>query len=98
MDGLHYMLARQTPVVGTRASRPEDLARDDQLAPPDVFNCLAHHDFSVAARVDVGVIKEVDSGLISGHDTLAGCLGAHLPTKSDPGSQRQFANLETVLA
>jgi hypothetical protein len=79
VDGLHQVLAVERVLavdgVAGAVQAPEELGRDDvvQARPAQLLERLAHHLFAAAAGVDLGVVEEVDAGVIGGGHHLAAC-------------------------
>jgi hypothetical protein len=99
VDAFDDVLVRQAGIVGSVAP-PEDLGRDDDaLTPPaELLDRIAHDPFGFAAGVGLGVVEEVDAGVVGGRHAFAGDIEADLPTVRDPGAKRQLAQLDTRLA
>ena len=90
------MLLRQSLVVGS-ISTPENLAGDHYaLSPPtQAFDRVPHYRLRIAVSVGLGIIEEIDASIVGSGHTLDGDLLPDLPTISDPGTQREFAQLKS---
>jgi len=55
---------------------------------------IAHHLFGAAAGIALGVVEEVDPGIPSGGDQLAGLIAADLVAEGHPGPEGQGRELQ----
>jgi hypothetical protein len=58
----------------------------------------AHHLFAAAAGIDLGVVEEVDPGVIGRGHHLGGLAGVDLVVVGDPGAQGQRRNTQAGTA
>jgi hypothetical protein len=78
VDGLHQVLAVERVLavdgVAVAVQAPEELGRHHvvQARPAQLLQRLAHHLSLLAAGVDLGVVEEVDAGVVGGGHHLDG--------------------------
>ena len=89
------MLLRQSLVVGS-ISAPEHFARDDDAlsSPAQALDRIPHYSLPIAMSVSLSIIEEVHPSIVGGGHTLDCDLLSNLPPISDPGTQREFAELK----
>ena len=97
--GIHAfddMFARETAVIGA-GTAPKNLGREHQVGafPAGALDDLPHHNFGLPAGIRLGVVKEVDSGVVGGFHQFVGGIVIHLGAKRDPRPVRERGNLQT---
>ena len=98
VDRMQQVLAVQGVLhVDLVVEAPEHLRRDDVTVacPSQLGDRAAHDPFGLAARVGLGVVEEVDAGVVSRGHALAREILAQLIAVSDPGAEGQLADLQS---
>jgi len=75
------MLARKAASVRPGHGRPENLAGDYKGLTRQVFNGLAHHDFSLSIGIHIGIVEIVDPMVVRCMDQVNGGFFVNLVTK-----------------
>ncbi len=79
---------------------PEELGRD-HVGPPgprQLLERLTHDPLRLAAGVDLGVVEEVDAGVVGVLHALEARVEPHLAPERDPRSEREDAELQARIA
>src|SRR5690606_4006972 len=101
VDRLHDVLARQAAISDHVGHRPVHLARYDDVVARNVEVCerLTDHDLGLAARVDIGVVEEVDAKFDGASEYVVNrlLLLDGLAVRG-PGSQADGADLQAAVA
>ena len=103
VDGLAQVLAVQRVLhVGNVVEAPEELGRNDVLVtlPAQLTERFAHNALGRTGGVALGIVKEVDSGILSGAEALgcfSGLSNLILIGEGHPRAEGQHADLESGL-
>src|SRR5258708_37223204 len=94
LDGFGDVLAREPPVVGVVAHRPEAFGRQHVVRALDPLECLTQFGLAGADMVDVGGVEEDHAQLEGALDT-GGAGGAVDPgAVGQPGAEGEAADLQ----
>jgi hypothetical protein len=101
VDALEQVFAIECiGLVGLVVQPPEQLGRNQvATAPPAELPDRGPHDFlGFTVGIAFSVIEEIDAGIIGGRHDLCGGIDIRLIVKSDPGPEREFADLQSGLS
>ncbi len=104
IDGLHQVLAVEGVLavdgIAFTVKPPEELRADDvvQARPLELAQGLAHHLFTLACSVDLGIVEEVDPRVVGRSHHLDSRLHIDLVVVRNPGPKRQGTDAKATSA
>src|SRR5258708_5728589 len=94
LDGFEDVLAREPPVVGVVAHRPEAFGRQHVVRALDPLECLTQFGLAGADMVDVGGVEEDHAQLEGALDTGGAGGAVDLVAVGQPGAEGDAADLQ----
>ncbi len=97
VDGLQEILAIEgVPHVGPLVEPPEQLGGEHVAVarPPEGGDRLAHDALRLTAGVGLGIVEEVDSGIVCGAQALLGQIACQLGPERHPRAKGQHTDLQ----
>jgi len=90
------VFAGETTVVGAFAT-PENFGTDNQIRtfPFSFAQYFAHYYFGLTGRINLGVVEEINTGIVSGFHALVGRIKIKLVFEGNPGAKRKSADFKT---